>query len=164
MQIFNTAGPNRVEISPFRHQSSTFGRQRPCQPPEHLLNPSPYRLPTPSTTEASIMSGEDEINGFLSSPSVDETKSNSKSSICSRRINHKSHKHNTRPVLTTLNRSGSSSPKELPPARRLFQTIAKKPNREFNEDTLQSNANEANTRPTLPIKRNRNEQTTIALT
>ena len=43
------------------------------EPPEHLLNPSLSIANTSTTTEAPIMSGEGEINGFYSTPSADET-------------------------------------------------------------------------------------------
>jgi len=119
----------------------------------------------PSSTEAPIMSGEEEINGFYSSPSADEmSKGRAKASKSAADVTNQPTTR-TRPALTDTNgneseRQQPSSPIVMPNARRLFQTTAKKPNRECNEDNCR--ANEANRKypSTTPIKRNRNRSRT----
>ncbi len=139
------------------------------EPPEHLLNPSPYRLPMPSSTEDPIMSGEGEISGFYSSPSADEmSKGRAKASKSAADVTNQP---TTRPVLTDTNdneseRQQPSSPIVMPDARRLFQTTAKKPNRECNEDTLKSKRSEhpSNTPNQGKQKKKPSKQQKIALT
>jgi len=89
------------------------------------------------------MSGEEEINGFYSSPSADETETSKGRAKASPSAADVTNQPTTRPVLTDTNgneseRQQPSSPIVMPNARRLFQTTAKKPNRECNEDTTKS--------------------------
>ena len=116
------------------------------EPPEHLLNPSLSIANSSTTTEAPIMSGEGEINGFYSTPSADETSKawRAKASPSAADVTNQP---TTRPVLTNTNdnepeRQQASLPRVLPEAIRLFQTTAKKPNRECNEDTTKSKRSE----------------------
>ena len=136
-----------LKYHPFDIKDPLLDDNDHVEPPEHLLNPSPYRLPKPSSTEAPIMSGEKEINGFYSSPSADEmSKGRAKASKSAADVTNQPTTR-TRPVLTDTNgneseRQQPSSPIVMPDARRLFQTTAKKPNRECNEDTLKSKRSE----------------------
>jgi len=99
------------------------------------MHPLPSSLSTSNVY--SIMSKEGETNALCSSPSADESpKRGAKESKSAADVTNVGNNTTTQSVGNESGRQ-SSSPTVLSP-KRLFQTTAKKPNREDNEDTLQS--------------------------
>lgn len=126
----------------------------------HIRNHHPYRLPTPSTTEASIMSEEGKISSLLSSPVADETTNGgAEESKPAANVTAFGNHTTTRYVSNIGNESGqqTSSP-SAPSPRRLFQSTAKK--------TAQSKRSEhpSNTPNQGKQKKKQTKQQKLALT